>query len=104
MVRVVGTSIAHLLIFMALRFTSTSKMILIFENPFLTSVLAFFVIGERITKHEIVVFTISTIGIILLSNSSKKGDEKKDVSDEAFGVGLCLLAALLANLSTIALR
>ena len=89
---------------MALRFTSTSKMILIFENPFLTSVLAYLLIGERITKHEIVVFTLSTIGIILMAKSNKKKDAGKDVSDEAFGVGLCLLAAVLANLSTLALR
>ena len=74
MVRVVGTTCAHLLIFMALRLTSTSKVILIFENPFLTSIMAYLLIGERITIHEIIVFCLSTLGIVLLSRSNKKAD------------------------------
>ena len=98
MVRVIGTSCAHLLIFMALRLTSTSKVILIFENPFLTSILAYFIIGETITIHEIIVFAMSTVGIIMLSRSNNASDSKKDVSDEMLGVGLCLIAAVLANL------
>ena len=89
---------------MALRLTSTSKVILIFENPFLTSIMAYFLIGERITIHEIIVFCMSTLGIILLSRSSKKADEKKGLSGEMIGVILCLVAAVLANLSTLALR
>ena len=104
MVRVVGTTCAHLLIFMALRLTSTSKVILIFENPFLTSIMAYLLIGERITIHEIFVFVLSTLGIILLSRSAKKGEADKDISGEALGVLLCLIAAVLANLSTLALR
>ena len=92
------------MIFMALRLTSTSKVILIFENPFLTSIMAYFLIGERITIHEIIVFCISTFGIVLLSRSSKKADAKKDISGEMLGVILCLVAAVLANLSTLALR
>ena len=104
MIRVVGTTIAHLLILMALRLTSTSKVILIFENPFLTSILAYFVIGESITIHEIIVFAMSTVGIICLTRSSKKEDSSKSVSNELLGVVICLVAALLANLSTLALR
>jgi len=104
MARVVGTTCAHLLIFMALRLTSTSKVILIFENPFLTSIMAYLIINERITMHEIIVFIMSTIGIILLSRSSKQGDDKKELSGELFGVILCLIAAVMANLSTLALR
>ena len=104
MIRVIGTTCAHLLIFMALRMTSTSKVILIFENPFLTSIMAYFIIKERITKHEVIVFCMSTIGIIMLSRSAKKTDNKKEVSDEMIGVALCLVAAILANLSTLALR
>ena len=69
MARVVGTTAAHLIIFMALRLTSTSKVILIFENPFLTSIMAYLIIGEQITIHEIIVFIMSTIGIVLLSRS-----------------------------------
>lgn len=104
MIRVVGTTTAHLIIFMALRLTSTSKVILIFENPFLTSILAYFIIGETITIHEVIVFALSTIGIILLSRSNQKGEESKEFSGELIGILLCLLAAFLANLSTLALR
>ena len=73
MVRVIGTTLAHLLIFCALRMTSTSKVILIFENPFLTSIMAYLLIGEKITVHEIVVFCMSTVGIVMLSRSNQKG-------------------------------
>ncbi len=102
--RVVGTTCAHLLIFMALRLTSTSKVILIFENPFLTSIMAYMLINERITIHEIIVFAMSTVGIVLLSRSGNKSDDKKEVSGELLGVILCLIAAVMANLSTLALR
>jgi len=89
---------------MALRLTSTSKVILIFENPFITSIMAYYFIGERITRHEFTVFCMATLGIILLSRSSKQADAHKDMSDEVLGICLCLLAAFLANLSTLALR
>lgn len=104
MIRVIGTTCAHLLIFMALRLTSTSKVILIFENPFLTSILAYMIIGERITMHELIVFCMSTVGIVMLSRSNKKGQAEMGFSGELLGVVLCLIAALLANLSTLALR
>ena len=73
MARVIGTTFAHLLIFCALKMTSTSKVILIFENPFLTSIMAYLLIGEKITVHEIVVFCMSTVGIVMLSRSNQKG-------------------------------
>ena len=66
--------------------------------------MAYLIINERITMHEIIVFIMSTIGIILLSRSSKQGDDKKELSGELFGVILCLIAAVMANLSTLALR
>ena len=66
--------------------------------------MAYFLIGERITIHEIIVFYMGTLGIDLLSRSNKKADAKKDISGEALGVILCLVAAILANLSTLALR
>ena len=66
-VRVIATSISHLLVLMALKITSTSKVILILENPFLTSIMAFFLIGEKITAHEVFVFIVATVGIFFLA-------------------------------------
>ena len=65
--RVIGTTVSHILALMALKMISTSKVILILENPFLTSVMAYFIIGEAITAHEVIVFFIATSGIILLA-------------------------------------
>ena len=66
--------------------------------------MAYMLINERITIHEIVVFAMSTVGIVLLSRSGNKSDDKKEVSGELLGVILCLIAAVMANLSTLALR
>ena len=67
MVRAIGESVGHLLIFSAMKIMSASKVLLILENPFLISLIALLAIGEVITKHEIVVFVAATIGIILIS-------------------------------------
>ena len=66
-VRVVAESVAHLLLFSAFKIMAASKVILILENPFLISFIALLTIGESITKHEVVVFFLATIGIILIS-------------------------------------
>ena len=90
---------------MALKIISTSKVILILENPFLTSVMAYFIIGESITKHEILVFFMATIGIILLAQAEEsKHSRHEKISDETIGIALTVVAAFLANLGSIALR
>ena len=67
MARVVGTSLAHICCAAAMKLIATSKVVLIFENPFLTALLAFVLLSEPISKHEIVVFFLATSGIFLLT-------------------------------------
>ena len=63
----VGTSLAHIFILAAMKLIATSKVVLIFENPFITALLAFIVLKEPISKHEIFVFFLATTGIFLLT-------------------------------------
>lgn len=71
LMRVVGTSLAHLCCAASMKLIATSKVVLIFENPFLTALIAYAILGEPITKHEIVVFVMATIGIYLLTQGQK---------------------------------
>ena len=67
LIRVISETVSHLLLFSAMKIMAASKVILILENPFLMSMIAFFTIGESITKHEVFVFILATIGIALIS-------------------------------------
>ena len=66
-IRVIAETVSHLLLFSAMKIMAASKVILILENPFLMSIIAFVTIGESITKHEVLVFILATIGIVLIS-------------------------------------
>ena len=67
MMRVVGTSLAHICVAAAMTLVATSKVVLIFENPFLTALLAYALLSEPISKHEVVVFVMATAGIFMLT-------------------------------------
>ena len=67
LMRVVGTSLAHICCAAAMKLTATSKVVLIFENPFLTALLAYVILHEPISIHEVVVFFMATVGIFLLT-------------------------------------
>ena len=82
LVRAIGATLSHLFVLMAMRLLSISKVILILENPFMTSVLAYLFIGEKITKHEILAFCLVTVGIVLISQDDEaKSTHHKSVPD-----------------------
>ena len=105
LMRVVGTSLAHLCCAAAMKLIATSKVVLIFENPFLTALIAYAILGEQITKHEIIVFLMATTGIYLLTQGQKSEVKIDDSgSNELLGISLAIIASILANLGAIALR
>lgn len=116
-VRVVAESVAHLLLFSAFKIMAASKVILILENPFLISFIALLTIGESITKHEVVVFFLATIGIILISQDEVGADKKSsrpkmaahhpneyDWEQDIYGIAIALVAATIGNFGIVAIR
>jgi drug/metabolite transporter (DMT)-like permease len=86
--------------FFAAKFTDLSKVVIILYNPFLTSLMSFLIIGERVTRHDLLSFLLGVIGIALLTDpfSNLKGLE------DLVGCGLALLSAVIFNVGFIALR
>lgn len=86
--------------FFAAKFTDLSKVVIILYNPFLTSLMSFLMIGERVTMHDLISFLLGVTGIALLTDpfSNIKG-----VSD-LLGCMLALLSAVIFNIGFIALR
>ena len=96
---------------------AASKVILILENPFLMSMIAFFTIGESITKHEVFVFILATIGIALISQDevtpqksskipkqSPHHPNEYDWERDIYGVGFAVTGAVIANIGMISVR
>jgi len=50
-----------------LQYVSASKTLLILENPFVPGLMAYFIGGEEITKREIFVYSMATVGLVCLS-------------------------------------
>jgi drug/metabolite transporter (DMT)-like permease len=86
--------------FFSAKYTDLSKIVIILYNPFLTSLMSFLIIGETVTKHDILSFFISVTGIALLTDpfSNLKG------LNDMIGISLALLSAVTFNIGFIALR
>lgn len=86
--------------FFAVKFTELSKIVIILYNPFLTSLMSYLLIGERVTKHDLFAFFLGVTGIALLTDpfSNIKG------VNDLIGCMLALLSAVIFNLGFIALR
>ena len=86
--------------FFAVKFTELSKIVIILYNPFLTSLMSYFLIGERVNRHDLLSFFLGVTGIALLTDpfSNMKG------MTDIIGCILALLSAVIFNLGFIALR
>ena len=86
--------------FFAVKFTELSKIVIILYNPFLTSLMSYLLIGERVTKHDLLAFFLGVTGIALLTDpfSNLKG------VNDLIGCMLALLSAVIFNFGFIALR
>ena len=67
-IRVLGSCFGFMLEIFALEFISVSKTVLIINNPFLTSIISYIVIGELSSKHDFFCFLMCTIGVLLLTD------------------------------------
>lgn len=86
--------------FFAVKFTELSKIVIILYNPFLTSIMSYFMIGEKVNFHDLVSFTFGVIGIALLTDpfSNLKG------ASDLIGMALATLSAVIFNIGFISLR
>ena len=100
-----------------MKIMAASKVILILENPFLISLIALLTIGEGITKHEILVFILATVGIILISQDEPEPEKKSfrprqkvhhpneyDWERDIYGVAFALAGACVSNFGIVAIR
>lgn len=86
--------------FFAIKFTDLSKIVIILYNPFLTSIMSYFLIGEKVNRHDLLSFLIGVIGIGLLTDPLAKFRNL----DDLIGISLALLSAIIFNIGFIALR
>ena len=66
--RIIGSCLGFMLEIFALQFIPVSKAVLIINNPFLTSIIAYLFIGEKSSKHDMISFMVCTLGVIFLTN------------------------------------
>lgn len=73
---------------------------MIIYNPFLASVMSFFIIQETVSKHDIISFILGVLGITLLTDpfSNYKG------LNDIIGITLALLSAISFNFGFISIR
>jgi drug/metabolite transporter (DMT)-like permease len=101
--RVLGSCFGFMLMIFSLDFIPVSKSVLIVNNPLLTSIISFLLIGERSSRHDIICFLICTVGVVLLTDPMKENGVKLDIKN-LIGVSLSFLASLSFNVSYVALR
>ncbi len=86
--------------FFAVKFTELSKIVIILYNPFLTSIMSFLIIGERVNRQDLLSFFLGVTGIALLTDPFS---DLKGIND-FIGCSLAVLSAVVFNLGFIALR
>jgi drug/metabolite transporter (DMT)-like permease len=88
--------------FFAMKFTELSKIVIILYNPFLTSLMSFLLIGERVHRHDLLSFFLGVTGIAMLTDPL--ANLRGDWNNNLIGCMLALLSAVLFNIGFIALR
>ncbi|TNV78495.1 hypothetical protein FGO68_gene5241 [Halteria grandinella] len=103
-IRVLGSCGGFMMQIFALDFIPVSKSVLIINNPFLTSLISFVLIGERSSKHDYFCFFLCTIGVILLTDPFQESLNKGDDLKNMIGTSLAFISSLSFNISYVALR
>lgn len=85
----------------SLKFISVSKSVIIIYNPFITSIIAYLLIGESMTKHDIFCFLACTMGVICLTNPFS--ESSYDIN-EILGISFAILASISFNIGYCSLR
>ena len=86
--------------FFAVKFTELSKIVIILYNPFLTSLMSYLIIGEKVNKSDLLSFFLGVTGIALLTDPFS---DLKGIND-FIGCALAVMSAIIFNLGFIALR
>ena len=66
--RVIGSTLGFFFELMCLELIAISKAIIIIYNPFITTLISYALIKEKITKYDIGSFFLCTVGVVLLTN------------------------------------
>jgi drug/metabolite transporter (DMT)-like permease len=103
-IRILGSFMGFVLQIFSIEFISVSKTVLIINNPFLTSIISFLLIGERSTRHDMICFLLCTVGVIMLTDPFKDTPLHKLDLQNLIGVSLSFLSSLSYNISYVALR
>ena len=65
-IRCITGFIGFALEFFSVKFTDLSKVVIILYNPFLTSIMSYLLIGEKVNKHDLFAFFLGKILSIIL--------------------------------------
>ena len=65
--RALGSCLSSVLQNYALQFVSASETLLVLENPFVPGIMAYLIVGEPITRKELLVYTVASVGLICMS-------------------------------------
>ncbi len=101
--RIFGSCLGFMLEIFSLDYISTSKSVLIINNPLITSILSYVILGEKSGKHDYICFSLCTLGVTLLANPFTS-DTRPNGSNQLLGIILASLASFSFNLSYMALR
>ncbi|CDW82290.1 membrane protein [Stylonychia lemnae] len=100
-IRIIGSAAGFLLMIFSLEIIPVSKTVVIVYNPFISSLISYVTIGEKMSKHDILCFLVCTVGVVLLTDPlNSKIMSYKDI----LGIVLALGSAVSFNLSYVALR
>lgn len=100
-IRVVTSLLGFAFQIFSLEFISVSKAVIIIYNPFITSIIAYLLVNERMTKHDLVCFFACTIGVIFLTNPFSESNYNMK---ELIGTTFAIIASLSFNIGYAALR
>lgn len=90
------------------------SMILFFTGPFWATILAYFMLGEMISRNEIVAMIVAFSGVIIISTAKQPTDatsadfvedgEKYTSADYLFGVAMAISGAVAFALQSVIVR
>lgn len=68
MMRGLGSVLANTMLTASFQYVAASKALLVYENSFVPGMLAYILVGEPITKKELLIYFLSTIGLFMMSH------------------------------------
>lgn len=99
-VRCLSAFIGFVLEFIAAKFTDLSKIVIVFYNPFLTCLMGYLMIGERVNKHDLLSFFLGMLGIAFITDPFSSIKSPNDL----IGIGIAVLSSVFFNIGFIVIR